>query len=154
MQKKWLRMGVVTVLGVFLVVPASWALDKGPEKIDINAQKTHSDVITKKDKKSVLGFTHQKHADEYLKGNAEYAKYKYTDDYTCAGCHHTSKAGEQPGSCLKCKDIDKKLKKVGGAKKFEKIYHKNCKTCHKKMDKAGKKTGPTKCAGCHPKKKK
>ncbi len=155
MKKKWLSLGLVAALAVVVAVPAGWALDKGPDTIDINAQKTHSDVITKKDKKSVLGFKHHKHQDEFLMGNAEYAKFKYTDDYTCAACHHTNKAGEQPGSCLKCKDVNKMLDKVGGKKKFEKIYHKTCRdACHKKMDKAGKKTGPTKCKGCHPKKKK
>ncbi len=159
MQKRWLKIGLAVALWGILVISGSWALDKGPEKIDINAQKTNPDIITKKDKKELPDFLHHKHQDEYLKGNSEYAKFKYTDDYTCTGCHHTDKAGEQPGACLKCKDVNKMLDKVGGAKKFEKIYHKNCRdACHAAMQKAGKKTGPSKkgggkCKGCHPKKK-
>jgi hypothetical protein len=150
MEKKWLGMGLALGLMVAFAAPGSWALDNGPENLDINAQANYSDIITKKDKKHVANFPHHKHQNEFLKGNAEYANFKYTDDYTCAGCHHTNKAGEQPEGCLKCKDVNKMLDKVGGAKKFEKIYHENCRDgCHKPMNKAGKKTGPKKCKGCH-----
>ena len=163
MKKKWLGIGLVVALVVGLAVTGSWALDKGPEKITINAQEKYPELITKKDKKKTPDFTHHKHADEYLKWNAEFSNFKYTDDYTCAGCHHTNKAGEQPEGCLKCKDVEKQLEKVGGAKKFDKLYHISCRDgCHKAMADAGKKSGPTKkdwrdkkkCVGCHPKKKK
>jgi hypothetical protein len=158
MKKRWLGMGLAVALVAVVAVPGTWALDKGPEMIDINAQAQHPDIITHKDKKHVANFPHHKHQDEFLKGNAEYSNFKYTDDYTCAGCHHTNKAGEQPGGCLKCKDLNKMLDKATkgkGVKKFEAIYHINCRDgCHGAMEAAGKKTGPSKkgggkCKGCH-----
>ena len=161
MRKKWIGIGLVVTLMVVLSMPGAWALDKGPETIDINTQEKYPKLTTKKDKKHTP-FTHLKHADTYLKGNQEYSKYKYTDDYTCAACHHTSKAGDQPEGCFKCKDVAKKLEKVGGEKKYAKVYHENCRDgCHTAMVDAGKKSGPTKkkwgdvkkCVGCHPKKK-
>ncbi len=154
MNKKWLIRGFTVTLMIGLAISASWALDNGPDTLDINAQTKFSNIITGKDKKDLKGFQHKKHQAEYLKGNAEYGNFKYTDDYSCAGCHHTSKPGEQPGACLQCKDVDKKLEKLGGAGKFDKMYHDNCRdACHEAMAKAGKKTGPIKkdCKGCHPK---
>ncbi len=149
-MKKLFGIGLSLALIAALIVPSAWALDKGPATIDLNAQAKYPDVITKKDKKHVPNFPHHKHQDEFLKGNSEHAQFKYTDDYTCSGCHHTSKPGEQPGGCLKCKDLNKMLDKVGGAKKFDKLYHKNCRDgCHKSMKKAKKKAGPTKCKACH-----
>lgn len=158
MKKKLFGLAVVAAMMFVVTVPGSWALDKGPETVDINTQEKYPDLTTKKDKKHTP-FAHHKHADEFLKGNQEYAKYKYTDDYTCAGCHHTSKAGEQPEGCFKCKDVNKMLEKVKG--KHDKIYHISCRDgCHTAMAAAGKKSGPTKkkwgdvkkCIGCHPKK--
>ncbi len=163
MKNKWLGLGLVVALTFIFAIPASWALDKGPEKIDINAQKQYPDIVSHKDKKSLKDFPHHKHQDEFLKGNSKYAKFKYTDDYTCAACHHTSKAGEQPVACLKCKDLNKMIDKVSkgkGIKKFQNMYHINCRdACHAAMQKAGKKTGPSKkgggkCKGCHSRKKK
>jgi hypothetical protein len=159
MQRKWLGIGFMVTLMVVLAIPGAWALDKGPETIDINAQVMYPELFTKKDKKHTP-FAHHKHSDEYLKGNQEYNKYEYTDAYACAGCHHTSKADEQPEACFKCKDVNKMLEKVKG--KHDKIYHASCRDgCHVAMADAGKKSGPTKkawgdvkkCVGCHPKKK-
>jgi cytochrome c553 len=150
MNKKGFGLALVFSLMLVFIVSASWALDNGPETIDINAQANYAGLITKRDKKQVPGFPHKMHQEEFLEGNAQYSSFEYTDDYTCAGCHHTNKAGEQPEGCLKCKDVNDMLDAVGGAKKFEKIYHKNCRdACHKAMSKAGKQSGPTKCKGCH-----
>lgn len=146
--------GLVSMLGVVSLVSAG--VDKGQEKFTINAQeqhpdfvKSHPDVIKAKDKKDVKDFTHHKHQDEHVKGKQANALFKYTDDWTCGACHHKTKKGEQPGACLKCKDLDKMLDKakIKGKKKFENIYHKNCRdACHKKND---KKTA--KCKFCHKK---
>ncbi|MBI5788896.1 MAG: cytochrome c3 family protein [Candidatus Schekmanbacteria bacterium] len=137
--------------GLVFALPAVYALEKGPAVIDLNAQKNHADVIKKPDKKHVPSFPHHDHQDKFVKGNQKYAKFQYTDDWTCGACHHTTAKGEQPESCLKCKDVNKMLEKVGGADKFENIYHQNCRDgCHKAMDKDKQKTGPSgKCKGCH-----
>jgi hypothetical protein len=144
--------GLVSMLGVASLVSAE--IDNGKEKITINAQEQHPDVVKSKDKKKVKDFLHRKHQDEFVKGKQANSLFKYTDDWTCGACHHTTKKGDQPGSCLKCKDLDKMLDKVAknGKKKFENIYHKNCRdACHKKNDKAtGKKTA--KCKFCHDRK--
>lgn len=135
--------------GMFASASLVFALDTGPEKITLNAQVQHPDVIKTKDKKNVPDFLHRKHQDEYVKGKQANALFKYTDDWTCAACHHTTKKGEQPVACLKCKDVNKMLKKAeaDGGKKFQNIYHKNCRdACHKKTD---KKTA--KCKFCHKK---
>lgn len=166
MKKKVFGLVVVAVMMFVVAVPGAWAadIDNGPETLDINAQDHFPDLITKKDKKSLKGFKHRDHQEKFLKGNSEYSKFKYTDDNTCAACHHTAEKGAQPTACLKCKDVDKMLEKVApgkGAKKFENIYHASCRDgCHAAMEAAGKKSGPSKkkwreekkCAGCHPKK--
>ena len=157
MAKKWIkRVSVVGVAGIFATVSLVFALDNGPDKLTINAQKTNPDVISKKDKKKVKDFDHKKHQGEYVKGKQGNSLFKYTDDWTCGACHHTDKKGEQPGQCLKCKENDKMFAKAKakGGKKFEKIYHVLCRdACHKKNDKeTGKKTA--KCKACHKKKKK
>lgn len=127
----------------------TFALDNGPEKINLNAQESNPKVITKKDAKKVEGFPHKVHQTG-LKGKQKYAVNKFEDDWTCGACHHTSKKGEQPTACLNCKEVNKMLEKVGGADKFEKIYHDTCRDgCHKAMEKDKQKTGPTKCKDCH-----
>ena len=62
----------------------------------------------------------------------------------CKSCHHTWKDGT-PKKCSECH----KAKKDGKALGSKKALHKACKDCHKDMKKAGKKTGPTSCKGCH-----
>ena len=152
-MKKLVALAIAGTLACSLAAaPKVFALDTGPESMTLNAQKKHPDVIHGKDKKHVNNFPHRKHQNEFLKGNEQYSKFKYTDDWTCSACHHKSHKGEQPQSCFKCKDVNKMLDKVGGAKRFNKLFHSTCKKCHSKMAKAGKKTGPTKCNGCHKRK--
>ncbi len=130
-----------------LAVNTAFALDNGPETLTIDAAK-YQDVIKKKPSKVVANFPHKKHQAEFLKGNEQFSHFKYTDDWTCKACHHPEEKGGQPEACFKCKDANKMLEKVGG--KYDKLYHDTCRDgCHKAMEKAGKKTGPTKCAGCH-----
>ena len=135
---------MVITLGAVSVVSA---LDKGPEKITINGQKTHPDISKKKDKKKVANFAHHKHQDS-VKGKQSVSNFKYTDDWTCGACHHKTKKGDKPVACLSCKDVQKMLghEKVKG--KVEKIYHNACRdACHKKTDKK-----MAKCTFCHVKK--
>ena len=98
-----------------------------------------SDVF-KKHKKSPVTFSHKKH-----KG------------FECTRCHHEMKDGKnvwKKGQEVKKCGACHKLKKEGKVKKLEKAFHDQCQQCHKKLKKAKKKTGPTSCTKCHPKKKK
>ncbi len=52
----------------------------------------------------------------------------------CTTCHHQ---GVAAGACTSCHDAKPE------APKAKKVFHKLCKSCHKKND------GPTKCKGCH-----
>jgi hypothetical protein len=155
----------VCFVGAFGVVSlASAGIDNGPEKITLNVQKQNPDFVKKhsasgivkdKDKKKVPDFPHKKHQDELVKGKQSMSLFKYTDDWTCGACHHTTKKDEQPSSCLKCKDedLDKMFDKakIKGKNKFENIYHKSCRDgCHKAYDKAEKKK-TAKCKSCHKK---
>lgn len=146
MGKKWIAIvSAVCAVSMLGTVSLVSALDRGPAEIEINAQANYGDIIHKKDKKKVPHFPHHKHQDEFVKGKQSVSKFKFTDDWTCGACHHTSKKGEQPTGCLKCKDVNKMLDKVGGAKKFDKLYHATCRdACHKKTDKK-----IAKCKFCH-----
>lgn len=52
----------------------------------------------------------------------------------CATCHHV---GVDAGACSSCHDAKP------DAPKAKKVFHKLCKSCHKKE------SGPTKCKACH-----
>ena len=52
----------------------------------------------------------------------------------CMTCHHE---GVEAGACMSCHDAKPE------APKAKKVFHKLCKSCHKKNG------GPTKCKGCH-----
>ncbi len=145
MKKRFLiAVCIVSILGAVSVVSA---LDKGPDKITINSQKTHPELSKKKDKKKVANFAHSKHQ-EHVIGKQGVSKFKYTDDWTCGACHHTDKKGDQPGACLSCKDVKKMLAHENVKGKIEKIYHVSCRdACHKKTDKK-----MAKCKYCHAKK--
>ncbi len=99
------------------------------------------------------------------KGNkpVKFGHKAHQDLYACADCHHGKDAdgkqvplaeGAKVVKCAACHNADmvtddpkSKLKSFKGA------AHANCKGCHKAAAKEGK-AAPTKCAGCHPKKKK
>lgn len=75
----------------------------------------------------------------------------------CADCHHGKDAagaqkpyeeGQEIGKCESCHNNDMPNKKLNN---FKNVGHENCKSCHSDMAKAGQKTGPTKCNGCHQK---
>ena len=63
----------------------------------------------------------------------------------CKSCHHT---WDGEGAVKKCSECHK-AKKDGKALDIKKALHKACKDCHKDMKKAGEKTGPSSCKGCH-----
>jgi hypothetical protein len=65
----------------------------------------------------------------------------------CKTCHHTFKGEGAPQKCSECH----KAKKDGKKLDIKNAAHKTCRGCHRGMKKAGKKTGPTPCKGCHKK---
>lgn len=107
--------------------------DNGPA--DMTLQATVD--AAKKPKPAI--FPHKKHQDSGLE---------------CGACHHGKGAdGKQTPYAAgmkieKCETCHNKA--AGMGKKlstFKDVAHTNCKGCHK-----AQKKGPTKCAGCHPKK--
>lgn len=117
-------------------------------------------------KKSIVEFTHKKHATDY--GAA------------CGDCHHDEngkpladlKEGDPVQNCIECHkkpgEASKEEKKEWKAKKLKKeeinklkleyhaeAIHENCKGCHKDYNKKNKtKAAPTTCTKCHPKEEK
>lgn len=121
-----------------------------PEAIDINLQHLCSGIKgLPKDRKAVTGFSHAKHALEYLEGKEKFSPYPYTDEFTCTACHTTAKNPESITADSVCQATEEELAKEGGAKKMANYFHHTCKSCHAAMKKAGEKTGPTSCKGCH-----
>ncbi len=118
--------------GTLLNVASSNAARKAPEgEITIEGKKPAK-------------FNHQKHFDLGL---------------TCVKCHHDGEhkplseadiAGSDSDlSCGSCHNKDFANEKLNSKKL---AFHARCKDCHKAG--VGDKKGPTKCTGCHPKKKK
>lgn len=98
-----------------------------------------------KDKKGPVKFSHNKHHVDYK--------------IACTECHHEAKDGKQVAwkdgdpvqKCSACHNPEKGEK--GDPMKLQNAFHKNCKNCHKALEKEGKKTGPfKKCNDCHEKK--
>ncbi len=129
---------------------AAAATESIPETIDINLQQQCPSIKgLPADKKQVKGFTHSKHATEYLKGKEKFSKFEYTDEFTCTACHTTAASPQAITKDGICASVEAALEKAGGPKKMANYYHNTCKSCHSAMKKAGEKTGPTSCKGCH-----
>ena len=140
MNKKLLSLLIVVFTGLlFLGVGVLIAADV-PDEIMIENQGY------KKDKKGPVKFHHKKH----------HADYKVA----CTDCHHHYEKGKnvwkEGDPVKKCSECHNPLKKQGKVKKLQNAYHKNCKTCHKKLVKAGEsdKAPFKKCNQCHAKKAK
>ena len=128
----------------------------------------------KKHKKSIVMFSHKKHQDDYAADHPDLNTKK------CGDCHHDKdnkplenlKAGDDVQNCIECHKkpgttpgkIKKKWKADKVSRKDQKkmklewhaeALHKNCIGCHKAFKKkTKKKSAPTTCKQCHPKKKK
>lgn len=132
MYKKSILLSVVMAcLMTFAFATGSMAKDTGPEVITLKTEKAKKPAV----------FPHKKHQEMM----------------DCATCHHSQDAagkqialpeGEHPAKCASCHNKDFPNKKLAG---LMKVGHARCKGCHK-AGHDGKK-GPTKCDGCHPKKK-
>jgi hypothetical protein len=138
MRKRILFLGAVIVSIALFAGTSILIATEAPDEISIYADaiKTH--------KKGPVKLTHKKHNSDYK--------------IACTECHHvyeggknTYKEGDPVQKCQECHDA---VKSEGKVKKLMLAYHKNCQDCHKELDKAGKKAGPTKkCNDCHAKKK-
>jgi len=87
-------------------------------------------IKSQKMKKPPVTFEHAKHA-----------------KFECSKCHHKWDGKGTPRACETCH----KLKKEGKKLSLKNAAHKTCRGCHRKMKKAKKKAGPTKCSKCHQK---
>ncbi len=128
----------VLVCFMFVAGGALTAADV-PEKVTIE------NSGYKKDKKGPVILSHKKHSAEYK--------------VACTECHHVYKDGKnvwkEGDPVKKCSECHNPKKKQGKILKLQNAYHKNCKSCHKKIIKAGKGKPPfKKCTQCHQKKKK
>ena len=140
---------VITIAASMFLVAGLYAGTKLEDEFLMNSDYKH--------KKSLALFTHKKHVEDYKIG--------------CGDCHHDDqgkplndlKEGDNVQKCIEChkKPGEIKGKKAKGLSKQEKreyhanALHDNCRTCHRKYNKENNtKAAPTKCTGCHPKKKK
>jgi hypothetical protein len=149
-KRKLLVLGVAALSVVFLFAVV-YATQQAPDVVTMDSK------VYKKHKKTLVTFSHKKHNAEYKIGCADcHHVYKEGKNVwkegvevkKCDGCHSEAKAP-------KAKEGEPKLSKEEKIKKFHySAIHENCKGCHAELKKAKKPTGPTKCAECHPKKKK
>ena len=63
----------------------------------------------------------------------------------CQGCHHNSPPSKTPPKCVSCHGVDVRSA-VDGRLPLNAAYHKQCMTCHTRMD---QKPAQADCAGCH-----
>ncbi len=164
-RKKWRWVISLACITTFMALPIAAMSSEGagaetavaksatgdiPATIDINLQQQCPSIKgLPKDKKEVKGFTHRKHAEEYMKGKEKFSKYEYTDEFTCTACHTGAASPQAITEEGMCASVEAELEKAGGPKKMASFFHNTCKACHSAMKKAGEKTGPTSCKGCH-----
>lgn len=121
----------VACLAAFTLAYAATKMPEKPITID-------SKGFAKK-KKTPVVFPHSKHK-----------------ELKCTRCHHEYKDGKnvwKEGQEVKKCDACHKDKAQGKVVKLKKAFHNLCIKCHKTFKKEKKKTGPTSCSKCHPKKK-
>ena len=121
---------MVFILGMVLASGLVIASDAGPEEM----------VLKTAAAKKPANFPHKKHQEKF----------------ECAECHHNKTddgkqaayaEGQEIQACVSCHNKDMVNPKLNS---FKLAGHGQCKECHKK----NKDVAPTKCGGCHPKKKK
>ncbi|NNG07486.1 MAG: cytochrome c3 family protein [Desulfobacteraceae bacterium] len=144
MKKGIWSLGVVVLSGLmFLTVGALTASEKKPT--DAPDELMIENEGYKTDKKGAVKLTHKKHSEEYK--------------VDCLECHHVYENGKnvlkKTDPIQKCAQCHDPKKKQGKTLKLNLAYHKNCKTCHKELNKKdpNKKPPFKKCTGCHAKKK-
>ena len=135
MSKKSLILLVVAAFVMSLGFGVTMSLadaDKGPADITLNA-----------DGKKPAVFPHAAHQEREECGTCHH----YVDDAGAKQACSDDTLGEIK-KCAECHNADFANEKL---RKWKDIGHGLCKACHTKMKADG---APTKCGGCHPKKKK
>ena len=153
MKKRSMLVLTAAAMGVVFLFALAYATQQAPDTITMESK-----VFTKH-KKALVNLSHKKH-------NVDYK-------IPCAECHHAYKDGKnvwKEGDAVqkcdaegchskakapKAKEGEKKLSRKEKASHgfYYSAIHENCVQCHKAAKKEGK-AAPTKCAECHPKKKK
>ena len=145
--------GLLMLIGLKADLPFS--MQGGPAAVAAAESKTSAsssdlDVITidnkdyKSKRRGPVTFSHLKHAKD--------------DNVSCWDCHHEFEDNgnvwvpwSETAKCSDCHDPGKGDAEMVG---LQKAYHVNCKTCHEKLAKQNKPTGPYRgCFGCHEKEK-
>jgi hypothetical protein len=137
MKKGILSLIVVALTGLLFITVGALTATDVPDDVSIENEGY------KKDKKGSVKLSHKKHSAEYK--------------VACTECHHDYQDGKnvwkEGDPVKKCSECHNPLKNVGKVKKLQLSYHTNCKDCHKKVAKEGKKNAPfKKCKDCHSKK--
>ena len=148
MNKNYLLILAVVGIASLFIVTGIYAGTECPDiiKMDNPAYSKHT--------KSIVTFSHKRHFEGYK--------------VPCGDCHHDDsgqpradlKVGDEVEGCIDChgkpgrapkvKKGEPKLSKSEKLEYHAEALHINCKECHKKEKKAGKKS-PTACGECHPK---
>jgi hypothetical protein len=130
MSKKSLIVLIVAAFVMSLGVAVSFAVDKGPAEITLNADGTKPAM-----------FPHAKHQEKNECGTCHH----YLKDNVPTPCDDGTPQ-EDFKKCDSCHNADMENEKL---RTWKDIGHALCKDCHTKMKDAG---APTKCNDCHVKK--
>jgi len=138
MIKKFTALLMILLTGLFVYCVNDLSAVDPPEDMMIENEGY------KPDRKSPVIFSHLNHAEDY--------------EVSCMQCHHEFEDGEnvwQEGDPVnKCVECHSPVENQGAVKKLSIAFHKNCKTCHRNLARAGiSKDAPyKKCTDCHKKK--
>lgn len=111
-----------------------------PRVLDLNAQSLCPSMPgLPRDRRRVAGFTHAGHiALIQAQGKGEGG--------VCLTCHASDP--REPGFDP-CGDLKARLKAKGGPGKLAALFHSTCRSCHRRLKRAGETAGPVGCKGCH-----
>jgi hypothetical protein len=121
---------MIFILGLVLASGIVTAGDAGPEEM----------VLKTSAAKKPANFPHKKHQEKFECGECHHSK-------TADGKQAAYAEGQKIEKCVACHNKDLANPKLNS---FKLAGHGKCKECHKKKKAEG---APTKCGGCHPKKK-
>jgi hypothetical protein len=115
-----------------------------PEQNDI-PEKVQIGILS--DEYQAAGLEHRKIINslaEKQKGSRLAAVFHTEESTLCRGCHHNSPSSMTPPRCVSCHGTG--VRTVNGHPSLKVAYHRQCMTCHERME---QKPAATECAGCH-----
>jgi hypothetical protein len=110
-----------------------------PEKVQIG-------ILS--DEYKAVGIEHRKIVNSLAEKqkDSRLASVFHTEDTTlCQGCHHNSPSSMTPPRCVSCHGAGARSA-LSGHPPLKVAYHRQCMTCHERME---QKPAATECAGCH-----